>query len=551
MRMINTPWARLTSQHFAPAFIVLFVGVVLSAAVSIAIDMWREDPTELLLVGLSVTVALAGLVQYLISRETRRVARVMLEALPQPVYFKGTDGRYGVVNSAWEAFFGMPRSTVIGKMARELSSTERAVTQRIDASDETLWERPGFQVYEDVISTVDGSRHDAIVCKATCVGAGGRIAGLVGTIIDISDRKRIERRLTMQHAVTRVLAEAENLHDVVPTIIRTICETMGWHYGALYRYHADEHVLRCEEMWGIDRPNIRRFMEAAGRRVVSVDNTARGLVRRTFALGKPVWISNVATDETLQRKELIVQAGLHGAFAFPLRAGSQVLGILEFFHSEILDPDAMLLDVAESIGSQIGQYIVRRQAEADKHLAMHDAVTGLPSRLMFMGRLEHALVQAQRHGRRLAVMFIDLDRFKLVNDTLGHEAGDLLLKETSRRLKSNLRAGDTAARLGGDEFVMLLEDISSEDDMRSVGQKLIAELAAPFAIAGTEVTVTASIGVSTFPRDGQDAGSLLRYADAAMYRAKGNGRNLCAVYSDAQDLEDRQDPGASGREECA
>ncbi|HZN24520.1 MAG TPA: GGDEF domain-containing protein, partial [Burkholderiales bacterium] len=136
-------------------------------------------------------------------------------------------------------------------------------------------------------------------------------------------------------------------------------------------------------------------------------------------------------------------------------------------------------------------------------------------------------------------------------DTLGHEAGDLLLKETSRRLKSNLRAGDTAARLGGDEFVMLLEDISSEDDMRSVGQKLIAELAAPFAIAGTEVTVTASIGVSTFPRDGQDAGSLLRYADAAMYRAKGNGRNLCAVYSDAQDLEDRQDPGASGREECA
>jgi diguanylate cyclase (GGDEF)-like protein/PAS domain S-box-containing protein len=548
-RMTNTPWTRLTSnQHFAPAFIVLLVGVAMSAAVSIAIDMWREDPTELLLVGLSVTAALAGLVHYLISRETRRVARVMLEALPQPVYFKGTDGRYGVVNSAWEAFFGVQRSAVVGKKTEELRARERAVTRRLDASDETLWQRPGFQVYEDVISTVDGTRHDAIVCKATCVGSGGRIEGLVGTIIDISDRKRIERRLTMQHAVTRVLAEAENLSDVVPKIIRTICETMGWHYGALYRYHAHAQELRCDEMWGIDSPNIRRFMEAAGRRIVRVDGIGQGLVRRTFALGKPVWISDVALDETLQRKELVVKAGLHGAFAFPLRAGSEVLGILEFFHSEILDPDAMLLDVAESIGSQIGQYIVRRKAEADKHLAMHDAVTGLPNRVLFMGRLDHALVQARRHGRRLAVMFIDLDRFKLVNDTLGHEAGDLLLKAIAHRLRSSLRAGDTAARLGGDEFVMLLEDISSEDDMRSVGEKLIAELAAPVGIGDTEVTVTASIGVSTFPRDAQDGASLLRCADAAMYRAKGGGRNLCALYSDASGC---RDPGAGARPEGA
>jgi diguanylate cyclase (GGDEF)-like protein/PAS domain S-box-containing protein len=531
--MINTPWTRLTcNQHFAPAFIVLFVGVALSAAVSVAIDMWRQNPAELLLVGLSVTVALAGLVQYLISRETRRVARVMLEALPQPVYFKGTDGRYAVVNSAWEAFFGVQRSAVVGHTTEELPARERDVTQRLDASDETLWQRPGFQVYEDVISTMHGARHDAIVCKATCIGAGGRIAGLVGTIIDISDRKRIERRLTMQHAVTRVLAEAENLNDVVPKIIRTICETMGWHYGAIYRYQAHEHVLRCEEMWGIDSPNIRRFMEAAGRRVVHVDEKGQGLVRRTFATGKPVWISDVALDETLQRKEMVVAAGLHGAFAFPLRAGNEVLGILEFFHSDVLDPDAMLLDVAESIGSQIGQYIVRRKAEAEKHLAMHDAVTGLPNRLLFMGRLDHAIVQARRHGRRLAVMFIDLDRFKLVNDTHGHEAGDLLLKAIAHRLKASLRAGDTAARLGGDEFVMLLEDITSESDMRGIGEKLIAELALPVGIGGTEVTVTASIGVSTFPRDGQDAAALLRCADAAMYRAKGGGRNLCALYSD-------------------
>jgi diguanylate cyclase (GGDEF)-like protein len=164
---------------------------------------------------------------------------------------------------------------------------------------------------------------------------------------------------------------------------------------------------------------------------------------------------------------------------------------------------------------------------------MHDAVTGLPNRPLFTGRLEHAVVQAQRYQRRLAVMFIDLDRFKQVNDTLGHEAGDLLLKEVARRLRANLRSGDTVARLGGDEFVMLLEEIASEQDMLWVGQKLIAELGAPCTIAGHEVTVTGSIGVSIFPEDGQDPGTLLRNADAAMYRAKAKGRNLCELYSDA------------------
>ena len=288
--------------------------------------------------------------------------------------------------------------------------------------------------------------------------------------------------------------------------------------------------MRCEEMWGIDTPPIREFMASVGRRTVSVNDGGKGLVRRTFALGKPVWIPNIATDETLQRKSLVVKAGLHGAFAFPLRGGNEVLGILEFFHADVLQPDAMLLQIAESIGSQIGQYIVRRKAEAEKHLAMHDAVTGLPSRLLFMERLEHAVVQAQRHGRRLALMFIDLDRFKIVNDTLGHEAGDMLLKEVSGRLKLRLRESDTVARLGGDEFVMLLEEIASRENALSIGQKLIGELCEPYSIAGQEVTVTASIGVSTYPEDGVDAATLLRHADAAMYRAKAKGRNVCELY---------------------
>jgi diguanylate cyclase (GGDEF)-like protein/PAS domain S-box-containing protein len=525
-------WRRFTSAHrVAPHVLVLTVGTLLSFALFAFGNAERQQEIAFLLGGLAVTAVLAALVRFLVPRETERVARAMLEALPNPVYFKTADGRYSGVNSAWEAFFGIPRDSVIGKTAKELDPRERAVAERLDASDDSLRQRPGFQVYEDVISTVGGERHDAIICKATYVQSGGSVGGLLGTIIDITDRKRVERRLSMQHAVTRVLAESESVREVVPKIIQTICETTGWHYGALYRYYEAE-VLRCEEMWGIDRPHVRQFMAAVRNRVVRVDGTERGLVRRALALGRPVWISNVASDETLQRKDLVIKAGLHGALAFPIRAGQEVLGILEFFHSDILEPDAMLLDVAESIGSQIGQYLVRRRAETEKQLAMHDAVTGLPNRLLFMGRLEHAVVQAQRHQRRLAVMFIDLDRFKHVNDTLGHEAGDMLLKEVARRLKANLRSGDTVARLGGDEFVMLLEDITLEHDMRFVGQKLIAELGVPFTLNGHQVTVTGSIGVSTFPADGVDPATLLRHADAAMYRAKEKGRNLCELYSE-------------------
>jgi diguanylate cyclase (GGDEF)-like protein/PAS domain S-box-containing protein len=436
------------------------------------------------------------------------------------------------VNSAWEAFLGIPRDAVIGKTAQELQPRERTVMERLEGSVAAVRQRPGFHVYEDVISLPDGARHDAIVCKATCMRTDGRIAGLVGTIIDVTDRKRAERRMAMEHAVTRVLAEAESLDGVVTTIIETICKTLGWHCGALYTYQAEEALLRCEEMWGVDKPNIREFMAAVRRRIVKVDDPGKGLVRRALALGKPVWISDIATDETFQRRALVVKAGLHGAFAFPLRGGNQVLGILEFLHPDVLEPDPMLLAIGESIGSQIGQYIVRRRAETEKHVAMHDTVTGLPSRLLFMETLEHAVLQAQRHGRPLAVMFIDLDRFKLVNDTLGHEAGDTLLREVARRLKLRLRKGDTVARLGGDEFVMLLEDITSTRDTLLVAQKLISDIAAPYSVAGEQVTVTASIGVSRYPEDGVDSATLLRHADAAMYRAKSNGRNLCQLYSD-------------------
>jgi diguanylate cyclase (GGDEF)-like protein/PAS domain S-box-containing protein len=174
----------------------------------------------------------------------------------------------------------------------------------------------------------------------------------------------------------------------------------------------------------------------------------------------------------------------------------------------------------------------RMQAqERLQFLAHHDALTELPNRVLFMDRLSQALNRAQWHRRVVGVMFLDLDRFKNINDTLGHDIGDRFLKAMAERLRSCVRDGDTVARLGGDEFAILLEDIAQTEDVSAVGAKILQALGVPLLVDERELFVTTSIGISLFPDDGNDAQTLLKNADAAMYRAKELGRNNCQFYS--------------------
>src|SRR5262249_28694596 len=154
-----------------------------------------------------------------------------------------------------------------------------------------------------------------------------------------------------------------------------------------------------------------------------------------------------------------------------------------------------------------------------------DALTGLPNRALLADRFTQMIGQAQRHGRALGVLFIDLDDFKLVNDTLGHAAGDELLKETAARLQGAVRPGDTVARISGDEFAVVRTALARPEAAARGAQKITDRLSAPIELRGQEVFVTASIGIAAFPGDGEDAEALLGAADAAMYRAKQSGRN--------------------------
>ena len=160
-----------------------------------------------------------------------------------------------------------------------------------------------------------------------------------------------------------------------------------------------------------------------------------------------------------------------------------------------------------------------------EHAATHDSLTGLPNRVLLAERLAQVTANSERLSRRFAVLVVDLDRFKSINDSLGHIAGDDMLKDVARRLGRLLRKTDTLARLGGDEFVVVLNEISSPHDAEHVASKVRASLAEPVMLSGLEVQISASIGISVFPEDGVDADTLLQHADAAMYHAKKNGRN--------------------------
>ena len=176
----------------------------------------------------------------------------------------------------------------------------------------------------------------------------------------------------------------------------------------------------------------------------------------------------------------------------------------------------------------------RRAEERIRRLAHFDELTGLPNRTMFMHTLARALSLAQRRGKHFALYFIDLDRFKNINDSLGHEAGDRLLQDVARRLRQHLRDSDTVARLGGDEFVVLVEDCADARELNAIAQNILNAVGRPYLLAGREYHVTGSIGISTFPDDGQDPATLLKNADIAMYLAKDSGKNNFQFYSAQQ-----------------
>jgi diguanylate cyclase (GGDEF)-like protein/PAS domain S-box-containing protein len=361
---------------------------------------------------------------------------------------------------------------------------------------------------------------------------GGRSAGRVWSCRDVTQRARAEQRLDMQHAVARLLAGSQSPTEVMSGIIRAICETLDWQCGARWSVRTDTGLLKCEEIWHSRGDTAIAEFEKFSREQ-NFDPGSVGFIRKAVVTGKPVWKTDVASDAVLHRARVAATAGLHGAFAFPILERGKVLGVMEFYCAEIRAPDTTLLEVTNAIGSQIGQFLRRKLAEDSlQFAASHDSLTGLPNRARFKERVDHALTVARRIRKQLGIFFVDLDRFKTINDSQGHVAGDAVLQEVAVRLRGCLRESDTIARQGGDEFVILIADVEEPRYFVGVAEKIRATLSRPFMYNGIEYHLGASIGISTYPGDSGDAETLLKNADIAMYRAKEHGRDNFQFYSE-------------------
>jgi diguanylate cyclase (GGDEF)-like protein/PAS domain S-box-containing protein len=593
-------------------------------------------------------------------------------------------------------------------------------------------------------------------------------------------RSRNAQRLAIEHGVTDALARSADMNEAAPRIVRSLCEELGWACGNCWMEGATANKLARIGTWGQPGAAVRAFIDASS--TIDLQQGQGGLVRRAWIAAQPVWIQDVVTEPSFKRAPLAAAAGLQSALSFPIIADGRTIGVVELYSRSSHEVDAELLDCTRYIGSQIGQFCLRTQVQAElreseqrhaatielaaigiayvdhagryihvnpwmcrflgytheellnltvkqishpddkdvvddtrarlhageieqltmekrylrkdgavvwvqltitvqrdaagrplhdisivqditarkqaedalrhselrfrnlvalssdwyweldrelrftsfggsqmgekyekrllgrlpwdipgaesdigwaefrarlerhepfrdfeyaysnkrgdrryvsvsgeplldgdgrfagyrgvsrdvtarkeaeariEYLASHDSLTGLPNRVMFGELLNHVVAASKRNQRKFAVLFIDLDRFKFVNDSLGHEAGDTLLREVANRLKRSLRASDIVARLGGDEFVMLLQDLRGIEQAGRIARKLLSAVIKPIEIQGQECRVTASIGISVYPDDAQDETSLMTHADIAMYHAKEEGKNNFQFY---------------------
>lgn len=272
----------------------------------------------------------------------------------------------------------------------------------------------------------------------------------------------------------------------------------------------------------VDGQGVIRDINRAGAALLGVENPED-------LIGKPVtdFIAPEHQETTLAFHKSVLR-GNHGTLVFEMlcRDGRQ-----RWVESHTVpltsaqDGGTSALSVTLDITERV------RDSERLSFLTQHDALTGLPNRLLFTDRLRQAMIEAQRHHRLVGVVFLDLDRFKNINDTLGHDVGDAMLVAVAARLRAALRPSDTIARLGGDEFAAILADMARAEDAPLVVQRVLDAFKEPFLIDGRELFMSASLGITLYPVDAADAYALLRNADTAMYRAKEHGRSACQFYT--------------------
>jgi diguanylate cyclase (GGDEF)-like protein len=349
--------------------------------------------------------------------------------------------------------------------------------------------------------------------------------------------------------LSRQLAKATSSDEVAQFLAEAVPTVVNAPRASVYLLEPGEYGRLVPRGWAPAYP------EQNDARQLTVSHFDTPALARLIATREPQHYLRSTPDEFL--RTTLEQAGLEELLVVPIVSDGDVIGAICATRPTDCPPlpdKGILADRMAGLADQASMAFekvrlleheraaVRRLRDDErriKHLAYHDALTGLPNSRHFTEALDATLARAKEAGDRLALLFVDLDRFKTVNDSLGHSQGDQLLRVAAARLSGCVRECDTLARLGGDEFTLLMGRVETPDEPEAVAGRILAAFAAPFGLDGQEVFLSASVGIAVYPEDGVDSGSLLRNADAAMYGAKVAGRNNLARYAPAMNARAR------------
>ncbi|MDP2858534.1 MAG: PAS domain S-box protein, partial [Bacillota bacterium] len=426
-------------------------------------------------------------------QESEERYRDLVENINEVIYAMDANGRITYVSPVVERLGGYKPSEVIGRHFTEFIHPDDLLPL-VQSFQRTVSDKG--EPFEYRVLTKSGEIH-WVRTSSRFVFEGDRMVGLRAVLMDITERKQAEEALEESERRYRLLAE--NASDVI------------WTMDLSLRY---TYVS----------PSIEHMRGYTPEEVVG-STVAQTLTPASLELARKTLAEELAIKK-MEQKDLSRSRTLE--LEMNRKDGSTVW--TEVKMTFLRDPDGQpvgILGVTRDITER------KLAQETIRHLAYHDALTNLPNGVLFRDRLSLALAQARRNKKMLAVMFLDLDRFKLINDTLGHAAGDQLLQSVGEQLEGLVREGDAVARMGGDEFTVLLPGISQVQDAVSTAQRILETVKQPRVLAGHEFHITTSIGIAIYPSDGTDAEALMRNADTAMYRAKEQGRDNCQLYSPA------------------
>ncbi|CAN5183166.1 hypothetical protein BH11PSE11_BH11PSE11_19340 [soil metagenome] len=478
------------------------------------------------------------------------------------------------IQEAESMFRGLAENSVVGvyivqddafrfanpKMARMFDYKQEEMTRSVQVSE--ILVDAGRSLAQDASDGVTGDdaeevnrelrarRRDGSTFDVEVFGSKMQIDGklaTIGVMLDVTERKRVDRALRVLVASNQALVRATDETALLADICRIVQQISG--YPFVWVGYVDETKSKKVVPVALAEVDGGTLFSTVNK--VSWDNSdiGEGVTGRAIRTGRTILAQDIPSHHSFAPwRDFMERHHILSAISLPLMAGSKVIGALTMYSpdSAVIPPDE--IKIAEELADNLAYGITALRADMARrqyamqleHNANHDVLTGLGNRSLLSDRLRQAIASASRSRQMIAVLLLDLDHFKVVNDTLGHAAGDALLLAVADRLRASVRTMDTVARLGGDEFVIVMPEVTEEEKASVVASKILEVLSQSFFVANQEIHIGASIGISLYPKDGENEKVLLKNVDLAMYRAKQNGRANFNFYTEEMNAHNRE-----------